>query len=54
MSQPHTFGAKLIPIVVGVLLVVATVLFITVPYSLGHHPWEGAPITANPHSAQLS
>jgi hypothetical protein len=32
----------MIPIIAGVLLVVATIAFITVPYALARHPWEPA------------
>ena len=40
MTQSRTFKEKLIPIIAGVTLVVATIIFITVPYALSRHPWE--------------
>ena len=45
-----TFITALLRVVLPTLLVVATVAFTTLPYSLGHHPGEHA---SAPHPAPV-
>ena len=54
MTQPRTFVAQMIPVIAGVLLVVATVTFITVPYALGRHPWEPVALVGTVPSLHLT
>lgn len=54
MTQSKSFVAQLVPVIVGVLFVVATIAFVTIPYSLARHPWEGAAVAASPQSLHLS
>jgi len=47
MSKSPNFARRLIAVICGVLLVVASVAFITIPYSLGGHPGEAIAMGAN-------
>jgi len=48
MSKFPNFARTLIAVIGGVLLVVASVAFITIPYSLGGHPGDAIAMDANP------
>jgi hypothetical protein len=48
MSKFPNFARRLIAVIGSVLLVVASVAFITIPYSLGGHPGDAIATGANP------
>lgn len=47
MSRSPNFARRLVTVIGGVLLVVASVAFITIPYSLGAHPGEALVLGAS-------
>jgi hypothetical protein len=46
MSRSPNFLTRMIAVVLGVLLLVASAAFLTIPYSLGGHPGEVVAIGA--------
>jgi len=47
MSRSPNFARRLVAVIGGASLIVASVAFITIPYSLGAHPGEALVIGAN-------
>jgi hypothetical protein len=54
MFRSNPFIAELLSVIAGVMIVVATVAFLTIPYSLERHPGEAVSLAAKLPSYHLT
>lgn len=54
MFRSNPFVAELLSVIAGAMIVVATVAFLTIPYSLERHPGEAVSLAATPQIFHLT
>jgi hypothetical protein len=54
MLRSNPFIPELLSVIGGVMIVVATIAFITIPYSLERHPGAGTTLAANAQPFHLT